>query len=429
MSAFGRTLRGASWWRASLPERSLLDVLRGWSPVAPLASAGLILGGCGEMLSQEPDEPVNSALDNQRNTSWNVGAEGQPLSLTGVQPVDVTGGTGWRQEMPNLAASLSPSGAQWLPYYAPALFQSLESPRNAELRLAMQPVFTPEMALAHRRGEALLSLLLDERGCRSDVALVLDLPGPESVAVAAALAPCLDPVFVFDNWPHPRGVVPAQETLGAALYFLPSFERDRATRVRAGAVGPPVFVLDRQRLAPYGDDPSLFDNRYFAGLPAREALMPAGIRHVLYVTPDETVTLESDDLNDDLVALDEGGVDVKMLALSDFSEAPLPNWPAEASCGADPAVMGPALYFGGSPGAHGCFAFWYGWQLPAPGGGGVWFPRPQPPARLWARCHFQPHARATFAAAAAARAHGWSTGAFHFSRSGSLGRVHSGSWG
>ena len=64
------------------------------------------------------------------------------------------------------------------------------------------------MALAHRRGEALLLAAHREGACRTDVALVLDLPGPEAVAVAAALAPCFDPVFVFDNWPHPLGVVP-----------------------------------------------------------------------------------------------------------------------------------------------------------------------------------------------------------------------------
>jgi hypothetical protein len=410
----------------------LLDVLRGWSPVVPLASAGLILGGCGEILSQEPDEPTNANLEDQRNIGWNIGAEGQPLALTGGQPVDVTGGTGWRQAMPNLAWSLGPAASRWTPYYAPALFQSLESPRSAGLRFAMQPVFTPEMALAHRRGEALLSLLLDERGCRSDVALVIDLPGPESVAVAAALAPCLDPVFVFDNWPHPHGVVPAQETLGAALYFLPAFESARGERVRAAREVPPVFVLDRQRLTPYADEPSLFDNRYFASLPAREALQEAGVRHVLYVTPDETVTLESDDLNDDLVAINEGGIDVKMLALSDFSETPLPDWTADGSCGpaaAEPLAANGLLYFGGSPASHSCFSYWYGWQLPAPGGVAPWFERPHPPARLWARCHFRPHARATFAATASGRAHGWSSGMFRFSRSGSLGRVHSGSFG
>jgi hypothetical protein len=422
----------ASWWRDSLRTRSLLDVLRGFSPVVPVASAGLILGGCGEMLSQEPDEADGSgSLYDQRTLGWNVGAEGQPLALDGAQPVDISGTTNWRQAMGNLSWNLGPASARWSPYYAPALFQSLEAPRSAGLRFAMQPVFTSEMALAQRRGEALLSLFLDDHGCRKDVAVVLDLPGPESVAVAAALAPCFDPVFVFDNWPHPRGVVPAQSTLGAALYFLPSFERDRASRVRAELEGPPVFVLDRQRLTPYGDDPTVFDNRYFAALPPREALQAAGIQHVLYVTPDAQVGLESDDLNDDLVAIADGGVDVRMLALSDFSETPLPGWPVDPTCSsaASPAIVaGPVTYFGGSPGAHACFSFWYGWQLPVPGGAPR-FPRPPLPPPLYARTHFHPVARPTFAGAAAAHAGGWRAGVFGFSRSGSLGRIHSGSWG
>jgi hypothetical protein len=420
----------ATWWRASLRTRSLLDVLRGFSPAVPIASAGLILGGCGEVLSQEPEEAGGATLDEQRNLGWNVGAEGQPLPLEGAQPIDVTGGAEWRQAMPNLASSLSPAASRWWPYYAPALFQSLEAPRSAGLRFAMAPVFTPEMALAHRRGEALLSLLLDENGCRADVALVLDLPGPESIAVAAALAPCFDPVFVLDNWPHPRGVVPAQATLGAALYFLPSFERDRGTRVHAAREAPPIFVLDRARLAPYGDDPTLFDNRYFASLPPREALEAAGIRHVLYVTPDDRVTLESDDLNDDLVAIADGGVDVRMLALSDFSETPLPGWPADPACGpTTPVAAGPLLYFGGSPGAHACFPFWYGWRVPEPGQIVAAAPGTALPPPFYGRCHFHPRARPTFAGAAAAHAHGWRTGVFGFSRSGSLGRIHSGSWG
>ena len=290
------------------------------------------------------------------------------------------------------------------------------------------------MALASRRGEALLSLLAENGVCRSDVAVVLDLPGPEAVAVAAALAPCLDPVFVLDNWPHPMGVVPAHLTLGAALYFLPSFERDRAGRPATAA---PVFVLDRQRFAPYTDDAGQFDNRYMVGLPPAETLQAAGIRHLLYVTPDDRVALESDDLNDDLVAIDASGIDVKLLALSDFSERPLPDFPELPSCGPPPLLLGPGpqFYFGGSPGSHGCFSFWYGWRPPPPLGtqGG---PTIRIPIRLAPRCRYRPAPRATFPAAShAARpgggwrgtpGHAWSGG---FGRSGSLGRMHFGGWG
>jgi len=233
-------------------------------------------------------------------------------------------------------------------------------------------------------------------------------------------------VFVFDNWPHPSGVVPAHLTLGAALYFLPTFERERLGRLAGTA---PMFVLDRQRLAPYADDASRFDNRYFAGLPAPEELRAAGIRHVLYVTPDQQVTMEADDLNDDLVALDQGGIDVKMLALSDFSETPLPGWLDDASPLCPPAPLaGPVrYYFGGSPTTHGCFTWWYGWGMPSlsPSGGAHAIPVP---ASLAPRCQFRPVPRP---GGPFPRMHrgGWASSGGHMGfvgRSGSLGRAHGG---
>jgi hypothetical protein len=371
--------RPADWWRASLR-----------APVS-WAGAGLVLTttGCADLWAEtQPDPSPGTALDDQQQSGWNVGSEGEALVFPYAQTADVSGGTGWREALTTLSLRLAPASSRLAPYYDPTLFQALEAPRNEDLRQAMRPILTPEMALASRRGAALLSLLIQDGVCRTDVAVVLDLDGPDSVAVAAALAPCFDPVFVLDNWPHPQGVVPSHLTLAAALYFLPAFERERPGRSEAAA---PAFVLDRRRLAPYGDAAGRFDNRYFVGLPPREALQASGIRHLLYVTPDESVTLESEDLNDDLVALDRGGVDVKMLALTDFSERPLPDWPVPPLCGPVVAAGPGQLYFGGSPGAQSCFASWYGWGLP---GGSLTVDVPFPP-RLGARCRFRPSPRAT----------------------------------
>ena len=194
------------------------------------------------------------------------------------------------EAMPTLATRLQPGMARWAPYYSPALFQSLEAPRSADLRFEMRPIFTPAMALAERRGQALLSLLTTDGVCRNDVAVVLDLAGPEAVAVASALAHCFDPVFVFDNWPHPRGVVPAHQALAAAAYYQPLFARhasnDAGSRPKTTAhAAPPMIVLDRHRLDPYTDDSSQFDNRHVARVPGGPALKALGIAHVLYVSP------------------------------------------------------------------------------------------------------------------------------------------------
>src|SRR5262249_60924125 len=140
---------------------------------------------------------------------------------------------------------------------------ALRALRSADLRLLMRPVFSPAMAIASRRGESLLSLFAEE-GCRNDVAIVVDIAGPEAVALAAALAPCFDPVFAFDNWPHPRGIVPSHVTLGAALYYLPWFERERQQRAPDAA---PMFIFDRQRLAPYVAESNWFAHRSLPPLP------------------------------------------------------------------------------------------------------------------------------------------------------------------
>jgi len=381
-----RTL-AAAWWSASLGRWSRPIVGAGGA----LGGASLVLPGCAGVLEESPGP---SALDVQHQESWNVGGEGRPLWFPFAQETDVAGSTSWRQAMTTLALRLAPRDAAWMPFYDPTLFQALSAPRSAELLLMMRPIATPDMSIAARRGDALLSLFTSG-GCRSDVAVVLDLPGPESVALAAALAPCLEPVFVLDNWPHPKAVVPSHLTLAAALYYLPSFQRERARRA-AGAA--PVFVLDRARLTPYSDDGDRFDNRYFVSLPSQASLAAAGIRHVLYVMPDAE-SADSDDLNEDLVGLDRAGLDVRMLAMTDFAQTPPPGWPdtepaPELRTVALPSPSPSPYYFGGSPGAHGCFWSWYGWGPPCAPAGGMTMALSLPaPPRLAPRFRGHPVAR------------------------------------
>ena len=426
-----RVVTTPGWWRATLRTRPLLGLIGRWSMPLTGGGSSLVLGGCAELAAEtRPDDQAMSALDEQRQDGWNIGGEDRPLVFPGAQTLDAAGGVRWRAVLPTLASHLAPADPRWAPYYNPTLFQALEAPRNAALAAVIRPISTPEMTTAAQRGEALLSLLADGDRCKRDVAVVLDLPGPEAIAVAAMLSPCLDPVFVFANWPHPLGVVPAHLTLGAALFELPTFEQQRSLRPATAA---PVFVLDRNRLAPYVDDAGTFDNRYFANLPPAGALRAAGIAHVLYVTPDDRVGREVDGLDDDLAALDHGGLDVQVLALSDFSETPMPGWPDIPSVGSPSPLVGttgPRFYFGGSPGTHGCFWRWYGWAdggVPRAGSPAAGLP----PAPVAARVPFHPAPRSSFPAAAHATV-GWGTGRGamlgHASsgRSGSLGRASTG---
>jgi hypothetical protein len=216
-----------------------------------------------------------------------------------------------------------------------------------DFRNGVEPVHTPDMLVADARGAALADLFPPAMG---DTALLVDLPGGEAVAVATALAGVFEPVFLFDNWPHPRGVVPSHEVIAAAIYCQPLLLAAGATR-RPDA--PPAFIIDSRRLNPYRDESDAFDNRYLARMPSAAALQRLGIRHLLYVT-DGAADHEADDLNDDFVAFRAASVDVKMVALSDFRRV------------GDGGTSGVYSY-GGS--LHPQVWFWhsYGWySAPAP---------------------------------------------------------------
>jgi hypothetical protein len=152
---------------------------------------------------------------------------------------------------------------------------------------------------------------------------VVDLDGPDSVAFAAGASGRFDPVFLFDNWPHPHGVVPAHLTLAAAAYYQPMFA-NAAMASPSGAPPAPMFVLDRQRLATYTDSATQFDNRWVARMPGVQALRSLGIKRLLYVGP-IGCTRELDDLNDDLVTDHTAGISVCVLDVSAIDALHLKN--------------------------------------------------------------------------------------------------------
>ena len=150
------------------------------------------------------------------------------------------------------------------------------------------------------------------------IAVIVDLLGPESVAFAAGCAGTLDPVILFDNWPHPRGVVLSHLTLAACAYYQPLFAKARAALLAAKTSAPPIFLLDRARLTSYSDDSKQFDNRYVARVPSVSQLSKLGISRTLYVTPTDA-DLELDDLNDDFVYTARQGAQLRAVAATSFA--------------------------------------------------------------------------------------------------------------
>jgi hypothetical protein len=232
----------------------------------------------------------------------------------------------------------------------------------------MQPLHTTAMDTAYARGKALASVfaaLSDAGGSPNDAkaGVVVDLSGPEAVAFAAGAADVFDPVFLFDNWPHPRGVVRSHETLAAAAYYQPLFAKARTTTAKK----PPMFVVDRRRLSSYTDDATQFDNRYVAKLPVPGSQLKAvGVNRLLYVVPTSSdVVTESDDLNDEFVQYQGDGIEVRPLSADSFSK---PAVDGGAPPGGKPnnesdRLLGDSggYYYGGSPSSHHSFFLVHPW--------------------------------------------------------------------
>ena len=118
---------------------------------------------------------------------------------------------------------------------------------------------------------------------RDDVLLLLDLPGPTSVTVAAGLARWgVRPILLSFLWPEPGALLPADRLLAALLHQTPPPRRPSA-RARPAQY---AFVLARERVGPASAAAlgTQFDNRYELGavdLPDAERLRAGGVGAVV----------------------------------------------------------------------------------------------------------------------------------------------------
>jgi hypothetical protein len=362
-------LVGARWWHESM--RTGMDpVTRRAALVALGGGTALALGvGVAAWTVTSAPRPspavrvtTEESLSAQKELGWNVGAGTTELTFDGesAEPFD-------RERLDHMYEDLAPSNAAFKPYYVATLFQSLtatpvdhvEGDPFRALKETIRPVLTDAMKVTYLQGRAMASLFEEAPTGR---AVMVDLPGPEAVAFAMGLAERLDPVFTFDGWPHPQGVVPAHMTLAAAAYYQTAFARARA-RDRP----TPAFILDRGRLLPYQDESDRFDNRYVAKVPDAEHLGGLGVTQLLYVSHDG---VEADDLNEDFVAYDTKSIEIRHVAPSDFSppdaatDADAGTNGAKGAKGADGSYDSGGYYYGGHPRYHWYFWTLHGWGTP-----------------------------------------------------------------
>jgi hypothetical protein len=349
---------GARWWNESFTAFVEAGQRRLFLKKALTYGAGtafILIGarscarGSGDRDDSDDTEVSLEAIQLQRREGWDVGHRERALAADDYVTLDAEASGAWRDHLETLAGDLAPED-RLQPYAVPTLFQSLADPSSGSLRRQIRPTHDLQMEETYERGRAFLDVARSAEA-PADLAIVSDLPGPTSVALAAALAPRFCPVFIFDNWPHPLGVVPSHDTLGACLYYLPVFQQARRTRPTPA---PPLFVLDANRLAPYRDAATQFDNRYLAPLPSAASLTGLGVRRILYLRPDDHSLTELDDLNDDFVNLERAGIQVRALSLADFVATGSP--------------ARPVYYYGGGPHYHSYFWRSYHWGPSLPSG-------------------------------------------------------------
>jgi hypothetical protein len=335
----------APWFEGQISRRTATQrVGTGLAIASLLGMAGVSVY---QLMDDDPEVSLDS-LELQRKEGWDVGSAGKQLSfpMAGSSATDSLGRADWSSFLdPNqLIAAYQPPSPAWQPFFVPTLIQSLAQP---SLRAQIKPLRTPEMGEAYERAGGLRELIGQAENA-GETLIVADLAGPASAALGAALSDTAQLVPVFDNWPHPLGVVPSQETLGALLYYAREVEEKKA---RLPQSAPALMLLDNRRLAPYRDEETQFDNRYLAKIPPADQLKSRGVTNLIYLVRDESQKEELDDLNEEFVELQKQGIGVRLLRLSDFKPYEETVAAAGAAAGAAP-VQERHYYYGGSPLLH-----------------------------------------------------------------------------
>ncbi|MEK7834336.1 MAG: hypothetical protein AAB401_24830, partial [Acidobacteriota bacterium] len=227
-----------NWFEKHLSRRQMG---KGLAWTAALGMAGL---GLYKLAGDDEPEVAEESLELQKKEGWNVGSSDKALTFTaGVTTTDSTNKVVSAFDPNYLISIYQPKDKQWQPFFTPTLLQSLSQVTlNKEIKL----IRTGEMVEAYQRAEGLRSLIASATNTNQTL-IISDLPGPASIAVGAAMADAVTLVPVFDNWPHPLGVVRSHETLGAMAYYASEIDEKRG---KLPENAPAMMLLDSNRLSP-----------------------------------------------------------------------------------------------------------------------------------------------------------------------------------
>lgn len=363
---------GAQWWQdsisAAVSRRATLTALAIGAGVAAMTVAcGVTTHACSSSSGggatgggdDDDEEELRPSIAMQKRFGWSFGANGVPLPASiALRETDTARIDDNRRTLVS-DLSLWPPEPALRPFYSAALLEvvsakPLEKPTADPAPMQPYPdayTATSPAALSEAfRFGAAVARLLRETGA-ADSALVVDLPGPDSMAFAAGAAEVFSPVLMMPNWPHPLGTVASHHTLSALVLFHPLLKEREAARK---SPAPPLFVLDGDRLKPLVDAALDFDNRYVATLPSAQQLTKAGVKRVYYVRNTRTMT---DDVAPRLLEYaSEPVLTLRMLLASEFTPRtaePKPAAPAAAPKPLPPRYANidkdPPLAFTGAP--------------------------------------------------------------------------------
>jgi len=233
----------------------------------------------------------------------------QRLEVGDPRTPDYLGGTRWQLFLRprELATAWGPrEDGPWWPFHCLTLFASLDYLR----REGVGPLAEDPLPVAHVRRPDWLD---------AHTLLFVDLKGPDSVALGAALGvQGCDLVCTFNNWPHPKGVIASQLTLAALLRYAAWL---REARRRPDAPAPVAWLCDNERLGVRKGNPGEYDNRYYieeAVLPGPNYLRERGITRIVYLSGAGGTALA--DLAEHLFAYRQKGFEVWGAASSPAGE-------------------------------------------------------------------------------------------------------------
>lgn len=175
-------------------------------------------------------------------------------------------------------ARWSPEGARWSPWVKPVLFSNLGE-SEAEEGDPPRPSLRLEALLPP--GDAGDPYRSPARSPR-DLAVIVDLPGVQSVGAGLALASLgFQPVPLYTSLPWVR-VFPSQRLAVETWPVVRALAVGARLLPRPDSASPPAFLLDSRRLT--GGPSDLLDNRTvisWSDFPTPEQLRQSGIARVM----------------------------------------------------------------------------------------------------------------------------------------------------